>query len=250
MKFGISQLTAKKYIAMSNKDIENLSRPNNYKKRDSQMNDWLNVIYKMMRDGHSNEIIYFYIKQQPEFKMSDSSLGKYIYLLGKNNFPNRLSFNQKYLVESVLPSDVICFKRTGILKYLLTCNPKVKKNEELGKYIEAIKVSYPIAAWIETIFKEFHDILMGNDTSKIEEFIKSYEESKIKSFCNGIKWDIAPVKNAISHPESSGFVEGNNNKFKLIKRIVYGRSGLVNLTKKCKLAFLPKNEDFSLIDLV
>ena len=73
MKFGISQLTAKKYIAMSDEDIENLSRPNNYKKRDSQMNDWLNVIYKMMRDGHSNEIIYFYIKQQPEFKMSDSS---------------------------------------------------------------------------------------------------------------------------------------------------------------------------------
>ncbi|MEE1031858.1 MAG: transposase, partial [Ruminococcus sp.] len=43
---------------------------------------------------------------------------------------------------------------------------------------------------------------------------------------------MAPVKNAISHPESSGFVEGNNNKFKLIKRIVYGRSGLVNLSKK------------------
>ncbi|WP_368757173.1 transposase, partial [Enterococcus avium] len=41
----------------------------------------------------------------------------------------------------------------------------------------------------------------------------------------------------MSHSISSGFVEGNNNKFKLIKRIVYGRSGLVNLSKKCLLAF-------------
>lgn len=61
---------------------------------------------------------------------------------------------------------------------------------------------------------------------------------------------IISAKDTISHCESSGFVEGNNNKFKLIKRIVYGRSGLVNLTKKCKLAFLCKNQDFNLLDLV
>ena len=61
--------------------------------------------------------------------------------------------------------------------------------------------------------------------------------------------DIVPVKNAISHPESSGFVEGNN-KFKLIKRIVYGRSGLVNLSKKCKLAFMLKDDMFTLSSLI
>ncbi len=66
----------------------------------------------------------------------------------------------------------------------------------------------------------------------------------------GIKRDITPVKNAISLSVSSGFVEGNNNKFKVLKRIVYGRSGLVNLEKKCKLAFLPKNQDFSLSSLL
>ena len=42
-----------------------------------------------------------------------------------------------------------------------------------------------------------------------------------------------PLKAAISFNESSGFVEGNNNKFKLIKRILYGRCNLVNLFKKC-----------------
>ena len=104
--------------------------------------------------------------------------------------------------------------------------------------------------YVETVFKNFHIIIMGNSPEKIDAFIEQYEESRISTFCNGLKKDIAPVKNAISHPESSGFVEGNNNKFKLIKRIVYGRSGLVNLSKKCKLAFMPKDETFNLCSLI
>lgn len=117
-------------------------------------------------------------------------------------------------------------------------------------YINIIKEAYPAASRVELIFKEFHSVIMGTEPERLEEFLKKYKRSEIKSFCNGIKKDITPVKNAISSSVSSGFVEGNNNKFKLIKRIVYGRSGLVNLTKKCKLAFLPKNEDFKLSNLL
>lgn len=61
---------------------------------------------------------------------------------------------------------------------------------------------------------------------------------------------MAMVKNAISNSESSGFVEGNNNKFKLIKRILYGRANLVNLFKKCYVAFQVKRKDFSLQKLL
>lgn len=214
------------------------------------MNDWLNVIFKMMDDGQSNETIYFYILRQPSFHEKKQKLEKYIYLIGKNNFPDRAIFNAKYLMERVIPPDVIVLKRTEILKYLLTCNPKAKKDEKIGVYIDKIKEKYQVVTQVESIFKEFHSIIMGNEPDKLEEFLRKFEETDIKAFCNGIKKDIDPVKNAISYSVSSGFVEGNNNKFKLLKRIVYGRSGLVNLTKKCKLAFLPQNEDFSLSALI
>ena len=153
-------------------------------------------------------------------------------------------------MENVMPPDIICFKRTEILKYLLTCNPKVQKDKELGKYIDLIREKFPAASYVENIFKEFHAILMGNEPEKIDGFLEKYSDGELTAFCNGIKKDIAPVKNAISHPESSGFVEGNNNKFKLLKRIVYGRSGLVNLAKKCKLAFMPQTDGFSLQSLL
>lgn len=235
---------------MSEMEINSLDSPKNYKKRKSSMNDWLNIIFKMMDDGYSNETIYFYIQRQPGFHESKKKLETYIYLIGKNNFPNRTLFNAKYLMEWVVPPDVIILKRMEILKYILTCNPNVKKDEKVGMYIDIVKEKYPIAARVESIFKEFHGTIMGDETDKLENFLEKYKDSEIKTFCNGIKKDIAPVKNAISYSVSSGFVEGNNNKFKLLKRIVYGRSGLVNLTKKCKLAFLPQSEDFSLSTLI
>ena len=80
--------------------------------------------------------------------------------------------------------------------------------------------------------------------------ISKYADTELSSFCNSLKKDISSVRNAISMDVSSGFVEGNNNKFKLIKRMVYGRSKIVNLTKKCKLAFLIKTKDFTLMDLI
>ncbi|WP_083461446.1 transposase [Cellulosilyticum ruminicola] len=81
--------------------------------------------------------------------------------------------------------------------------------------------------------------------------MKAYETFYIKGFVEGIKKDIDPIKNAISHNLSSGLVEGNNNKFKLVKRILYGRSNLVNLFKlKCYVTFQLKSTNFSLQKLL
>lgn len=133
---------------------------------------------------------------------------------------------------------------------ILTCNPKTKRDPNIETYIGQIKNQYPSVEKVETMFKEFHALLFGKDETKLDEYLEKYSESKIESFCKGIKKDITPVKNAIFLSVSSEFVEGNNNKFKVLKRIVYGRSGLVNLEKKCKLAFLPKNQGFSLSALL
>ena len=92
--------------------------------------------------------------------------------------------------------------------------------------------------------------LFANKKGEIKNFLEKYETSCIKSLCKGIKKDITAVKKAISSPISSGFVEGNNNKFKLIKRIVYGKMNLVNLFQKCFLAFSVTKDDFSVFDLI
>ena len=82
------------------------------------------------------------------------------------------------------------------------------------------------------IWNEFHSILMGDSPDKLDGFLAKYEESPIKSFINGIKMDIAPVKNAISTFVSSGFVEGGNCRYKATKRLMFGRSGIHHLFLK------------------
>ena len=109
-KFQIAPHTTKKYIEMSESEINSLDSPRNYKKRESSMNDWLNIIFKMMDDGHSNETIYFYIQRQPCFNESKQKLETYIYLIGKNNFPDRALFNAKYLIERAYSSGCYRFE--------------------------------------------------------------------------------------------------------------------------------------------
>ena len=88
--------------------------------------------------------------------------------------------------------------------------------------------------------------MFSKNENMLDEFIINYQ-TYIPSFCNGLKKDIAAIRNAISNTINSGFVEGNNNKFKLIKRIVYGKQKLVNLFKRCYLAFTSTLDDLSLL---
>lgn len=249
-RFQIASPTANKYIKMSTSDINAMCSPKKYKERDTPMNKWRNIIFKMMVDGHKSETIFFYIRSQSNFKENVQTLAYYIRIIGENNFSDRPCFFLRHVMDLFLPEGIIRIKRSEILKYLLTVNPKTKKDETVGMYIDVIKEQYPIARKVESIFKEFHSVIMGNQTEALDDFLHKYEASEIRSFCNGVNKDIISVKNAIIFPISSGFVEGNNNKFKLIKRIVYGRSKLENLTKKCKLAFLPKSHNFELSSLI
>lgn len=52
------------------------------------------------------------------------------------------------------------------------------------------------------------------------------------SFINGIKRDIATVKNAIRLNYNNGLAEGSVNKLKVAKRIMYGRNSFELLKGK------------------
>lgn len=248
-QFNIHPITLKKYLQMTEEDLCQMGQPRNYKKRKTVMDDYLNIIFKMMQDGHPDDIIYFYLRYSGCDK-NQKTVWSYIQTISKNNFSGRKSMHSNRLFRQVYPEDVRMIRRNRLLNYLLTVNPKTKKEHQIEEYLPAIKEKYPIVSETETIFREFHTIIMGDSPDDLDIFIHAYQDSPIDSFCQSIKRDIAPIKNAISHSISSGFVEGNNNKFKLIKRIVYGRSGLVNLSKKCLLAFSATQEDFSLSDLL
>ncbi|MCD7948975.1 MAG: transposase [Erysipelotrichaceae bacterium] len=248
-EFNISKVSAKKYVNMSEEDIRSLDKPKKHQKtKGTATDDYINIIYKMLSDGVAPEIIFSYIIHKG-YKGTWRALDNRIYYMLKNNFNRSLPMN--YYLDYKYPSTITVIKRNDVIKYLTTKDDKIEVNKTVEKYIGIIKDKYPVIIELEEIYNEFYDILMNNDDpSLLDDFIDKYEDSKLEGFINGIKKDIAPVKNAISYPQSSGFVEGNNNKFKLIKRILYGRSGTVNLFRKCYLPFLVTHQDVDLMKTV
>ena len=234
-EFKISQLTAKKYIHMSEVDIQALNNPTVYKTRDKLTNDYINTIYKMYADGIRPEIIFSYILKTG-FKGTYTMLNSQITCIVKNNFGIQLPIN--WHLKYVYPADVTVIKRNEVLKYITTKKPKKKKSKTVEANIEIIRDRYPLIKELENIYNSFHSMIMGDDLGELDKFINDYRDSRVNGFIVGIEKDIAPIKNAISFPHSSGFVEGNNNKFKLLKRILYGRSNLVNLFRKCYVPML------------
>ena len=57
----------------------------------------------------------------------------------------------------------------------------------------------------------------------------------LKKLAESMEKDIIPVTNAVIQGYSNGFVEGTNNKLKLIKRVGYGRCKLPLLRSKIVL---------------
>lgn len=245
-EFEISLISLKKYKNMTDEEVDNIDKIREYKKSISKMDGYSNIIYKMLRDNISHEYIYAYVKLKG-CKASNRYILDYINLLAKNNGFDYKSKNT--FVELEYPSDVTVITRYDLLKYLLTLDENKQKNYTIQKNIELIYEKYPIAKQIKTAFKDFHDVMFSAEPDNIDIFIELYKEFFPK-FCNGLKKDIAPVKNAISFEINSGFVEGNNNKFKLTKRIVYGKSKLCNLFKRNYISFLSTLDSFDISVMV
>ena len=100
-------------------------------------------------------------------------------------------------------------------------------NEKLSKkHYQALWKKYNILPQLETCIREFRAIFSKKSIPLLYLFIEKYKQSTLKeiaSFANGLEMDIEAVENAVASELSNGFVEGTNNKIKMIKRTMYGR---------------------------
>ncbi len=86
---------------------------------------------------------------------------------------------------------------------------------------------------------EFAKILTGLDGSRLDGWLAAVEaddQPDLHSFARGIRHDHDAVLNGLTLPWSSGVVEGNVNRIKMIKRQMYGRASFPLLRKRVLLA--------------
>ena len=226
---SVSVPALKKYLSMSEEEMAQSLEIKEYKKRRTDMDDYMNIVFKMLSDGQKPELIYSYILHIG-YKGSLHSLENHITYIALNNFSIKL--RRDFHTKEVYPDDTVVIRRFDVLKYISMKNKDKMKDSDVVRYYDQIREKYPAVELCSEIWNTFYPILMGDDPDKIDDFLEKYEESAISPFVNGIKKDIAAVKNAISSLVSSGFVEGGNCRYKSTKRLMFGRSGINHLFKK------------------
>lgn len=94
---------------------------------------------------------------------------------------------------------------------------------------------FPILYDIKLCVQSFRQIYFCGSMPFLYLFIEKQLISEIpsfKSFAKGLAKDIEAVENSVASSRSNGFVEGINNKLKMIKRTMYGRGSLQLLRAK------------------
>ena len=87
--------------------------------------------------------------------------------------------------------------------------------------------------------KTFAEMMTGRHGEHLDAWITAARADDLPylhTFANGLERDHAAVLNGLTLPYSSGAVEGNVNRVKMIKRQMYGRANPDLLRKRILLA--------------
>ncbi|WP_174888017.1 thioredoxin-disulfide reductase [Cellulosilyticum ruminicola] len=146
----IKLVTARKYVQMTEEDIRLLDSPKNYKKRKTVVDDYLNIIYKMLYDKIDPAVILSYVLRMG-YDGNLKTLENYIAVLAKNNFNNSaLHINWAYKTE--YPKEITVSKCHQILSSILRKSSGNIDTDGIKEYIEIIKNYYEIVSLLEDAY--------------------------------------------------------------------------------------------------
>lgn len=100
-------------------------------------------------------------------------------------------------------------------------------NDEQKKLLERCLSIYPAIEYVEQIVQEYRTLFRNKDVSALIDWMNTQLMNKQSPFYGhslGIRKDLAAVKNALTSPFSNGLLEGQVNRLKWIKRMMYGRA--------------------------
>ena len=92
--------------------------------------------------------------------------------------------------------------------------------------IAAIETGVPALVKAREIIAAFHVMIRKRAHASLDPWIATARTSLVSSFANGISKDHGAVLSSITSPWSSGQVEGQITRLKLVKRQMYGRAKL------------------------
>jgi len=102
-------------------------------------------------------------------------------------------------------------------------------------YLAALLVACPELGAVRVLALEFARLIRARDATGLDPWLTGAAASPlaaVREFALGIRRDYAAVRAALEQPWSSGQVEGQVNRLKLVKRSMYGRASFALLRQR------------------
>ena len=108
---------------------------------------------------------------------------------------------------------------------MLTADLAVLATPDRG-YIERLIALSPMLATVRDLAQRFGALVRAHSVDALTPWWANAENSELRGFAAGLRQDEQAVRAALTLPWSSGQVEGQVTRLKLVKRQGYGRAKL------------------------
>lgn len=226
----VSRNTISKVIKSN---INELCRNN----RKMLLDKYLTEISTGIKDGKTATVIYHELKADGKTPGSRSNFHGYLDKIARSLGLAVEKFRHQPvpLPDNTIPEkDFDYLKRADIFQYLWDSQTI---DESHWQFLFA---TYPIVAELKKCILEFRQIFINKNPFLLYLFMDhcfASSTARLVNFAKGLRQDFEAVENAVTSNLSNGFVEGCNNKIKMVKRVMYGRCSIRLL--KAKLIHWP-----------
>ncbi|WP_247882504.1 ISL3 family transposase [Azospirillum sp. TSA2s] len=107
----------------------------------------------------------------------------------------------------------------------LLTGDREKHSDEERRFVAALLERSPTIATTVALIGRFARMVKDRVADALDGWLREAEVSALAPFAAGLRRDEDAVRAALSEPWSTGPVEGQVNRFKVIKREMYGRAG-------------------------
>lgn len=144
-----------------------------------------------------------------------------------------LEDHRRRLKESRAHEPEFILTRMQVAAYVWVGHSRLSKKKQI--YFTQCKKLYPFLDNIEETVQLYRTIFETRDYSALLKWMKEHlnnKKSPFHSHCRTLRKDLSALKNAFIYPFSNGLLEGQVNRLKMIKRLMYGRAKLDFLEKR------------------
>ena len=118
---------------------------------------------------------------------------------------------------------------------MLMSEPDKLDEEERRFTTTLLELSPPIAQAV-SLARAFSTMIKQGLAGQLDDWISAAEEGGFTGFARSLRQDIEAVHAALTLPWSTGPVEGQINRLKVVKRTMYGRAGFDLLRRRVMAA--------------